>query len=377
MQASPPNSSNLIDGPNQSLRVVLYSRVSSPHQAHKGESIDAQPEALRTWAEAQGWSVAGEISDSGRTGRNDNREGLRTLMEALRSHRPDAVLVTRLTRFMRNARLTLNAVHEMRELGVALICKDEPIDTRQRGISDMLLAILATMAEWESDKLSEYAKETYQRLVSKGKWPSGRPPFGYEYDKEKSELVVVPEQAEIVRLIFSLYTDHRMGMHSVRKKLSARGIKAPRGGKVWTLSRLYQILRDEIYIGRHRLGITAPQLISEETFHRAQKLRSVNKRFHPPRKDPWPLQNRLRCSECGSTFRCDYSHGRRYYRCSGRGTRSRHYLETGEKCSASSFRAQDLEYCILFGICDSMFKPRNFAKALERTLTELRTRACA
>ena len=48
-----------------------------------------------------------------------------------------------LSRFMRNARLTLNAVHEMRELGVALVCKDEPIDTRQRGISDMFLAILA------------------------------------------------------------------------------------------------------------------------------------------------------------------------------------------------------------------------------------------
>ena len=112
---------------------------------------------------------------------------------------------------MRNARLTLNAVHEMRELGVALVCKDEPIDTRQHGISDMFLAILATLAEWESDRLSEYSKATYQRLVAKGEWPSGSPPFGYDYDKESRSLTVNPERAEIVRLIFSLYVNQHIG----------------------------------------------------------------------------------------------------------------------------------------------------------------------
>lgn len=52
-------------------------------------------------------------------------------------------------------------------MGVALICKDEPIDTRQRGIADMLLAILATLAEWESDRMSEYARDTRARLISR------------------------------------------------------------------------------------------------------------------------------------------------------------------------------------------------------------------
>ena len=110
-------------------------------------------------------------------------------MAALQRHRPDAVLATRLSRFMRNARLTLNAVHELRGKGVALICKDEPIDTRQRGLGDLFLAILATMAEWESDRLSEYAKETRQRLIAKGRLPSGRPPYGYSYDKPSGALV--------------------------------------------------------------------------------------------------------------------------------------------------------------------------------------------
>ena len=116
------------------LRVLVYSRVSSPQQAQTGYSIKDQPEALRSYAKAQGWRVVGECTDPGKTGRNADRDGFKALMDSIKSLRPDGVVVTRLSRFMRNARLTLNAVHEMRGLGVALICKDEPIDTRQRGL---------------------------------------------------------------------------------------------------------------------------------------------------------------------------------------------------------------------------------------------------
>ena len=200
-------------------------------------SIESQPEALRSWAESQGWHISGELTDPGRTGRNDEREGFQSLMRSLKANKPDAVLVTRLSRFMRNARLTLNAIHDMRQIGVALICKDEPIDTRRRGISDMFLAILATMAEWESDRMSEYAKDTRQRLVSKGRWPSGPTPYGYAYEKMSGHLVLVTDQAEVVRLMFSLYTDGRMGMNAIQRELAARGIRAPRGGKVWATSK--------------------------------------------------------------------------------------------------------------------------------------------
>ena len=200
------------DKPASPFRVLNYSRVSSLQQVRTGHSLEAQPEALRTWAESQSWQVVGEIADPGRTGRNAERQGFTDLMDAIKSLRPDAVLVTRLSRFMRNARLTLDAVHDMREMGVALICKDEPIDTRQRGIVDMLLAILATMAEWESDRLSEYVKDTRARLISRGRWPGGHPPFGYKSDKDTGQLVTEPEQADLVRRIFSLYTERLIGM---------------------------------------------------------------------------------------------------------------------------------------------------------------------
>ena len=346
--------------------------MSSPHQAQHGHSLEAQPEDLGAWAEAQGWHVVGEMTDPGRTGRTADREGFNELMEALRVQRPDAVVVTRLSRFMRNARLTLNAVHEMRELGVALVCKDEPIDTRQRGISDMFLAILATLAEWESDKLSEYSKATHQRLIAKGHWPAGSPPFGYHNDKESHSLTVNPEKAEVVRLIFSLYVDRHMGMDRLVRELAARGVPAPKGGRVWNKSRITDILANPIYLGRHRLGISAPAIIDRDVFDRAQRHRATNRHVHPARKDPWPLQGRLRCSECGTTVRCSYSRGHRYYRCAGRLAVSRHYLETGRRCTLPGRRAELVEKALLMGIINAFDDPDNLAVALEASIHELR-----
>ena len=211
------------------FRVLLYSRVSDPRQAAYGHSIEAQPEDLTASATAQGWSILGGISDPGRSGRTADRQGYAALMEAVRTLRPDAVYVTRLSRFMRNARLTLNSVHELRGLGVALICKDEPIDTRQGGMSDMFLAILSTMAEWESERLSQYAKATRQRFIAQGRWPGGKAPFGYRLDKTTGELVLVEEEAEVVRLQYDLYTRGGIGMGAIVKELALRAIRSSRG----------------------------------------------------------------------------------------------------------------------------------------------------
>ena len=361
------------DKPASPFRVLTYSRVSSPQQVRTGHSLEAQPEALLAWAESQGWHAVGEIADPGRTGRNADRQGFTDLMDAIKSLRPDAVLVTRLSRFMRNARLTLDAVHEMREMGVALICKDEPIDTRQRGIADMLLAILATLAEWESDRLSEYARETRARLISRGRWPGGHPPFGYKYDKDAGQLAIEPQQAEVVRRIFSLYTERLIGMRSITRELM--GVSAPRGGKKWGAAIVLAILANPVYAGSHPLGMAAPAIVSQEIFERAQRLRSTNKRMHPPRKDPWALQNLLRCSLCGSTFKCTYSHKRRVYRCPGGETTSAHYLETGKKCPMPGQRANELEERLLDALSLALYNPANFAQALEVSISELRARA--
>ena len=160
-------------------------------------------------------------------------------------------------------------------------------------------------------------------------------------------------------------------MHAVTQELAGRAISSPGGNNVWNSNTVKQILSNPTYIGKHPLGVTAPAIIDESVFDRAQALRKSNRQLHPPRKDPWALQGRIKCTNCGSTLQCEYARGLRYYRCPGRTTRSKYYLETGKRCSLTGMRAQDVEEQLLGGICDAMMNPENFARALKRTIREL------
>ena len=371
MTAAKPNGDPLDD----SFRVITYARVSEVRQARHGESIHAQPEVLRAYAEARGWQVLHELSDPGRSGRTAAREGFQELMDAVARLRPDAILVTRLSRFMRNTRLTLNAVHEMREMGVSLIATDEPIDTRQRGIMDMLLAILATMAEWESDRLSEYAKDTRRRLISQGKWPGGSPPYGYRYDADSKMFRPDPERAKVVRLIYDLYTQTRVGLNAVRRELRLRGIPSPRGNKVWGLAKLVQVLSNPVYTGLHAYNIVAEPLIDEATFRDAQHRRQTNRGLKPRATERWPLQGRFRCGICGSHMEADPAGGRPVYSCHGRRSHSTHYLTTGSHCTMPRLSAREVEGSLLGMLGECLMTPQVFAEAMERALKVLERRA--
>ncbi|MCI0791278.1 MAG: recombinase zinc beta ribbon domain-containing protein, partial [Chloroflexi bacterium] len=134
-----------------------------------------------------------------------------------------------------------------------------------------------------------------------------------------------------------------------------------------------KLLSDTTYVGRHRLGVKTDPIIEEEVFKRAQGLRKSNKHLHPPRKDPWPLQGRFRCSVCGSSLQRESSKGHRYYRCPGRTLTSKYYLETGKRCTVTGLRANDVEEKPLSVICDAMLRPANFAGALEKSIDEMRS----
>ncbi|MEE8549852.1 MAG: recombinase family protein, partial [Gemmatimonadota bacterium] len=92
------------------LRVALYARVSTSDQ-----SLDPQLDALRRYAEARGWE-AREFLDHGRSGRNDQREGLKALLEAARRRQVDAVAVVKLDRLGRSLAHLLAVLGELESL---------------------------------------------------------------------------------------------------------------------------------------------------------------------------------------------------------------------------------------------------------------------
>ena len=144
----PQNDTSAPGEGDKSVRMVLYSRVSTARQATEGVSIDAQPDALREYSRRQGWQVVKEISDPGRSGRTARRRGFKELLEAVKTYRPDRVVVTRLSRLGRNARLIHETIGELENLGVGLVCIHENIDTSLGGMTRKL--VCTSPPQWPS-----------------------------------------------------------------------------------------------------------------------------------------------------------------------------------------------------------------------------------
>src|SRR3990172_48869 len=101
------------DGMEQSktMKVALYSRVSTGEQAEEGGSIDAQREALKKYAAIKGWEVFHEYVDAGQSGGTDDRPAFKLLMQDAREKRFDVIAVCKMDRFFRNVRLLLDYLH--------------------------------------------------------------------------------------------------------------------------------------------------------------------------------------------------------------------------------------------------------------------------
>lgn len=108
--------------------VVVYTRVSTLEQT-KGVSIEAQLDRLRSYAKFQGWTIKDKFVDPGWSGKDDNRPGLRHLMASCRNGDVGTVVVCKIDRLMRNARLLRGCVDEFKKLGIRFIAIDDTVDT--------------------------------------------------------------------------------------------------------------------------------------------------------------------------------------------------------------------------------------------------------
>ena len=127
-------------------RVGSYARVSTSEQA-KGVSIESQQQRLQSYAKFKEWTIASEFIDPGWSGKDDNRPGLKALMAAARQQHIGVVLVTKVDRLMRNTRLLLQCVDEFKKLGIRFIATDDNIDTGEGKTGQLMLTILAGVAQ--------------------------------------------------------------------------------------------------------------------------------------------------------------------------------------------------------------------------------------
>ncbi len=240
-------------------KCYLYIRVSTAMQVD-GYSLDAQKDRLVKFAEFQGMEIVREYCDAGKSGKSiTGRPEFQQMLQDVSDGRDGVsyILVFKLSRFGRNAADVLNSLQYIQDYGVNLICVEDGIDS-SKDSGKLTITVLSAVAEIERENILVQTMEGRRQKAREGKWNGGQAPFGYWLDSKNSTLIVNPEEAEIVRIIFDKFVHTDMGADSISNYLNQHGYskKKLRDQEVSHFSRstIIKILDNPVYAGKIAYG---------------------------------------------------------------------------------------------------------------------------
>ena len=325
---------------NARLRVAAYTRVSSDSD----DQLNSFAAQNRYYAELISgkaeWRMVDIYADEGITGTSAaKREDFQRMMADCRRGLIDQILVKSISRFARNTKDCLEAVRELKELGVNVRFEREGIDTANVS-SELITAIYAAFAQKESESISGNMRWSYQRRMEAGTFLPSSMAYGYKLVGRKIEIDA--DAALVVCRIFQWYLNG-VNRTAIAKKLNEEGISSGQCKK-WHDASVRYILTNEKYTGdslwqktytsdtlpttRHKnkgeheqyyaVG-THPPIIPREIFDQAQNLLQKRETDYRKRNCPGshPLTGKIVCGYCGSTFRRKEYRGKIRWACMG------------------------------------------------------------
>src|SRR6266540_2167114 len=193
------------------VRVAIYTRVSTEDQAKEGFSLDAQRERLQAYCLARDWAVAATYIDDGHSGRNTKRPAYQRMMAE--RDRWDALLVIKMDRIHRNARNFMEMMDDLREWEKDFVSATESLDTSTAMVR-FVMDILQRIAQLESEQIGERVFVGMTQKASTGAIALGQKvPYGYRWSEPSpkgkwwgsGEWVVNESEAKEVRAVFDQF----------------------------------------------------------------------------------------------------------------------------------------------------------------------------
>ena len=320
------------------LRVAAYCRVSTELEEQES-SYEARVEYYtRKIQETENWKLAGIYADDGKSATNTKkRDDFKAMIKDAESGKIDMILTKSVSRFARNTVDSLLTIRKLKEKNVAVVFEKEGVNTLD-GTGEILITILSSLAQDESRNISENTRWGVVRKFEKGKVIVNHNKFMGYTKNENGDLVIVPKEAEIVRLVFRLYLEG-YSTGKIAKYLEEQKIKTATGLEKWHDTVVLKMLRNEKYMGDALLQKTytvdfmtkkkvmnkgiVPQyyveddheaIIPKDLFYRVQeelaRRASVNKSAVTRKKNmkskyssEYALTGILLCGECGQEYR--------------------------------------------------------------------------
>lgn len=381
-------------------KVAAYCRVSTDTD-EQATSYEMQVEHYTEFiSKNKEWELAGIYADDGISGTNTKkREDFNRMIEDAMAGKIDLIITKSISRFARNTLDCLQYIRQLKDKNIAVFFEKENINTMDTK-GELLLTIMASLAQQESQSLSQNVKLGLQFRYQAGKVQVNHNRFlGYTKD-EKGDLVIEPKEAVIIKRIYREYLEGA-SYRDICKGLMADGILTGAGKKKWIPSTIHKILSNEKYIGDALLQKTvttdflekkreinnglAPQyyvedsheaIIPRDLFMRVQEemVRRANLRSGEDGKkkriysSKYALSSICTCEKCGDVYRriAWNNRGKKYtvWRCCTR-------VEHGpEGCDAPTVLEEDLQAAVMKAINKVVGQKSTVIENLENILEQ-------
>ena len=229
-------------------KVAIYARVSTEHEAQINaleNQIQYYDNILEQHPE---WELVGRYVDEGITGTSvKKRKNFLRMMEDAKNGMFSLILTREVSRFARNTVDTLQETRKLKSYGVEVYFTEDNIRTSDDTDGELRLTLMATLAQNESKKTSVRVKAGQKISFENGVLYGNGNILGY--DRVGRELVVNPEQAETVKMIFNMYHDG-MGCKQIAYELEKRGRITSTGLTHWQPGTISRLLRNSFYCGK-------------------------------------------------------------------------------------------------------------------------------
>ena len=328
-----------------------------------------------------------EYVDDGHTGTDANREDFQRLLADVMSGKINCVIVKDLSRFARNYSDAGSLIDNLFvQMGVRFISLAENVDSYKNpdSVSNIIVPITNVMNDNYCYQTSKKIRQVFDYKRRNGQYIGAFAPYGYvKHPKDKHRLIVDPDAAENVKLIFTMLIQGS-SKRAIALYLNEHGVPSPSAYKVqkglpvstrgyddpmWGVRMIHSILTNPTYTGDlaqgrsrvksykvHQIKAvpreewvevagTHEAIIDYETFDKVQALLQRDTRTSPKGREVHLFSGFLKCADCGRAItRCVGKNNNVYYSCSTYKNRSR------TACTMHSIKHERLEAAVLFAV---------------------------
>lgn len=310
-------------------RVTVYCRVSTKSDMQE-DSLENQIEHYReTVGEDPRYELVEIYHDFGISGFKETRPGFQRMLEDGRKGKFGLIITKSITRLARNTGIVLDAVRELRGLGIGIYFELQNINTLSEG-GELLMTIYAAFGQAEIEANRVGTKMTIQRKIKDGV-PIKQMQRILGYSRNASGEIVPDENASLVLMIYEMATEG-FTVVEITNYLNTEGIITQNGAKFYrkTVMRVLQneeykgdFIQMKHYVDEHRklrenrgaedryyYEEDHVPIVTRELWEKAQSALEVRQR---PKAKPeqellstienYPYMNRIFCKYCGARLR--------------------------------------------------------------------------